>query len=123
MFVVIGLICLLALGRAITPAAERQPVRTWDLDDYGTHLRRGLGVFVTAGQRNRYRMDLARKQATRHPDRPPEGLAILRSPADDDRVDPRRPDEDGPNDVDPDRRPFDPEGPDDQDWPGSPRPW
>lgn len=89
-FVALGATLLIMLGRFVAPTSTRRPVRTWGLEDYGTHLMRGLGVFFSAGERNAYRLDRMHEEAKRRPDRDPEGLDIVQGPVGDD--DERRPD-------------------------------
>lgn len=83
-FMVLGALLLMMLGRFVSPYSTRRPVRTWGLEDYGTHLMRGLGVFFSAGERNAYRMDRMHEEAKRRPDRDPEGLDIVQGPVEDD---------------------------------------
>lgn len=90
-FVALGATLLIMLGRFVSPYSTRRPVRTWGLEDYGTHLMRGLGVFFSAGERNAYRMDRMHEEAKRRPDRDPEGLDIVQGPWTGDEEE-RRPD-------------------------------
>ncbi len=100
-FMVLGALLLIMLGRFVSPYSTRRPVRTWGLEDYGTHLMRGLGVFLSAGERNAYRMDRMHEEAKRRPDRDPEGLDIVQGPEIDEEEPPDSPTTPDPDSDDP----------------------
>lgn len=111
LFVVLAFVGLVALGRFVTPYAERKPLRSWSLDDYGRSIGRALKIFTTAGNNNAFRMDRMHKEAGRKPGVHPEGLRIVEGPLDESEHDPRRRDPDSPF-YDPDAEPQGPWGPD-----------
>lgn len=98
-FLALGATLLILLGRSVSPHSTRQPVRTWGLEDYGTNLMRGMGVFFKAGERNAYRMDRMHEEAKRRPDRDPEGLDIVQGPILDDPPPGPARDDDDPDSI------------------------
>ncbi|MGB7449919.1 MAG: hypothetical protein WA892_12435 [Ornithinimicrobium sp.] len=63
-FVALAVVMLLFLGRVVTPRSQKKPWRSFQLDDYGATLRRGVVVLLDAGARNRWRMDALHQQSS-----------------------------------------------------------
>ena len=62
-FIAMGMVMLLLLGRIATPPAHKKRWRSFQLDDYGATMRRGVVVLLDAGARNRWRMDALHEQS------------------------------------------------------------